>query len=81
MVKLGLICAGQHGKGEAKIPFECEFENDFCGMTQRADDESDWERRDGWTPTRGTAPAGAKSGSWHIYLDASPPRVMGDTAL
>ena len=47
-------------------------------MTHRADDKSDWERRNGPTPTGETGPSGAKSGRWYIYVEASPPRDKGD---
>ena len=61
-----------------QLPFVCDFEKDFCGMTHRANDKSSWERREGPTMTDGTGPSGAKSGRWYIYVEASSPRVKGD---
>ena len=63
-----------------KLPFKCDFGNDFCEMTQRSNDDFDWLRRDSATPTDGTGPSGAKSWSWFIYTEMSAPRVEGDKA-
>ena len=35
----------------------CNFEKDFCSWTQQSDDEFDWTRRKGLTPSHNTGPS------------------------
>jgi len=46
----------------------------------RADDTFDWTRRSGPTPSTGTGPSGAKSGTSYLFIETSSPRSQGDTA-
>jgi len=63
-----------------KLPFECDFEKDFCELKQRVNDDIDWLRRDNSTTSDGTGPLGAKSGRWYIYLKSNSSRDEGDKA-
>lgn len=36
--------------------FQCSFDEDLCGFTQRTDDRFDWTRRNGRTSSQGTGP-------------------------
>ena len=38
-----------------------------------------WTRNSGGTPSGGTGPSSAKSGSYYMYIETSSPRVSGDT--
>ena len=50
----------------------CDFETDFCGMTQRKDDDNSWIRYDRAVPHGfGTGPLGPKYGRWFIFVDAT----------
>lgn len=40
-----------------------------------------WTRQTGGTPSDSTGPAGAHSGSWYVYCEASSPVVEGDTFI
>ena len=63
------------------LPIVCSFEFDFCGLTQRQDDQFDWELRTGGTETADTGPNGAYQGSRYMYAEASTPRAPNDMAV
>jgi hypothetical protein len=57
---------------------ETSFEGGFDGWVNRPDDDFDWSRNTGSTPSGGTGPAGASDGDYYIYTEASgnyPARV------
>jgi len=63
----------------------CDFElasgtADWCGITQATDDNFDWTIFDQPTPSDPTGPDQAYSGRWYIYIEASDPRKLNDTA-
>ena len=53
---------------------ECVFENDEFA-------DFNWKINDGTTPSSGTGPSSAYEGTYYIYIEASSPRVNGDTAI
>lgn len=60
---------------------DCSFEdsNDrFCGMVNTG--LYDWDVGTGRTPSDGTGPDSAFSGSWYMFFEASKNRQTGDTA-
>ncbi|XP_071956924.1 MAM domain-containing glycosylphosphatidylinositol anchor protein 2-like [Antedon mediterranea] len=64
--------------------FDCTFENGFCSWQQLRDDVFDWTRLRGPSTTGTTGPSvdhtlGTSSG-YYLYIEASSPRVLGDTA-
>ena len=63
------------------MPLLCSFEVNFCGLTQRQDDQFDWVRLQNNTETAGTGPAQAESDSWYIYAEASYPQKPDDRAV
>ncbi|XP_005091598.2 MAM and LDL-receptor class A domain-containing protein 1 [Aplysia californica] len=61
----------------------CNFEVDLCGWTQNTDDDYDWRRNSGPTPSFSTGPSGdhtlgSASGAY-IYTEASF-GIAGETA-
>jgi hypothetical protein len=62
-------------EGSCGSPYFCDFEEDICGWTNAVngfDDEFDWLRNQGPTPTYGTGPSvdvtlGTAQG-WYIYI-------------
>jgi len=56
------------------------FESDFGTWFNRTDDDSDWSRRSGATPSSNTGPAGASDRQSYVYTEASgtnfPDKVM-----
>ena len=56
-----------------KLPYECDFEKtEICEMTQPEDeDDFDWTRHTGRTPTGGTGPDEANKNSYFMYTEAS----------
>ncbi|XP_052086548.1 MAM and LDL-receptor class A domain-containing protein 1-like [Mytilus californianus] len=62
--------------------YSCDFETAAtCIFQDSTQDEFDWTRRTSTTPSGGTGPTSAASGSYYIYTEASSPRVNGNTAV
>ncbi|KAI0230364.1 MAM and LDL-receptor class A domain-containing protein 2, partial [Lamellibrachia satsuma] len=67
--------------------WQCSFENatgrgSLCGMTQSSSDNFDWTLKSGRTPSSQTGPNSAYGGSgYYIFIEASNPRQMNDTAM
>ncbi|KAL5006374.1 hypothetical protein ScPMuIL_015180 [Solemya velum] len=64
--------------------FDCTFETGYCRWTQSTDDDFDWTRFQGPSPSDDTGPSvdhtlGTAQG-YYLYIDASPPRRVNDTA-
>lgn len=47
------------------------FEVDFDGWINRSDDDINWTRRTGGTPSANTGPIGASDGSYYLYTEAT----------
>ncbi|MEA1952382.1 MAG: Ig-like domain-containing protein, partial [Planctomycetota bacterium] len=47
------------------------FETGLDGWIQSTDDDGDWRRRSGGTPSANTGPSAAYSGSYYLFTDAS----------
>ncbi len=62
------------------VPYQESFENGFGQWIQASDDNFNWTRINGDTPTQKTSPTKAYNGSWYIYTEASSPRVPGNEA-
>jgi hypothetical protein len=45
------------------------------------DDQFDWTRTSGSTPSSGTGPSAAADGSYYLYIETSSPRARGDKAI
>ncbi|XP_071176186.1 MAM and LDL-receptor class A domain-containing protein 1-like isoform X5 [Mytilus edulis] len=63
--------------------YSCGFETDGapCIFKDTTNDEFDWTRRTKSTPSPWTGPRGAATGDYYMYIEASSPRVNGDTAV
>jgi hypothetical protein len=63
----------------------CSFEtNDGCNVWSNAvgdDDDFDWSRKSGNTPSSSTGPGAAGDGSYYLYIETSSPRRYGDKAI
>lgn len=55
--------------GSVSLPYYEDFENGFGVWEQSADDDFDWTRNSGSTPTGATGPSAASSGSWYLYIE------------
>ncbi|ELT88549.1 hypothetical protein CAPTEDRAFT_218762 [Capitella teleta] len=69
------------GDDERSLPYSCSFETDFCQMNQRTNDNFDWLRLSGGTPTGNSGPNGASQGTFYAYTEMSSPRNQGDVAV
>ena len=65
------------------VDLSCNFEGGhICSPSfkQRFDDDFDWEVKSGTTPTDGTGPSSAESGSQYLMIESSE-RNEGDKAV
>ncbi|PAA80981.1 hypothetical protein BOX15_Mlig025956g4, partial [Macrostomum lignano] len=63
---------------------DCNFETGICSWTQAGDDDFDWTRNRGPTPTAGTGPTtdhttGTADG-WYMYIRSSYPTIPNQKA-
>lgn len=54
------------------------FETDFGNWQNVTGDDRDWTRQSGGTPSTGTGPSGAATGSFYVYTETSSPVVSSD---
>lgn len=62
------------------LPYSESFETDFGHWLQSTDDDFDWSRITGDTPTPRTSSKRAYNGLYYIYTEASSPQDPGDEA-
>lgn len=62
------------------FPYSQSWEDGMGLWCQATDDDFDWTRNTGGTPSSGTGPTSAHDGSYYLYTEASSPRVTGDYA-
>jgi hypothetical protein len=64
-----------NGKGVniLSVPYSESFESDFGGWLQSTDDDYDWSRNSGSTPSSSTGPSSAYDGNYYLYTEASDP--------
>lgn len=59
---------------------QCNFESGLCNLEQELDDDLDWTRISGSTPSQYTGPSDGQGGfGWYIFLEATD-HQQGDTA-
>ncbi|XP_056000286.1 uncharacterized protein LOC125657221 [Ostrea edulis] len=64
--------------------YTCDFETTSdagCFLTDSSAGDFTWSRHKGSTSSSDTGPSSAYSGSYYKYIEASRPRVNGDTAI
>lgn len=57
------------------------FETDLGNWANVGGDDFDWTRNSGGTPSAGTGPSGAHSGTWYVYTETSSPIANSNEAL
>ena len=61
--------------------WSCSFDDGMCGITQMKDDDFDFERHTGYTPSALTGPTRDVSGKgFYMFIEASSPQKTGDKA-
>ncbi|MBE9466969.1 MAG: hypothetical protein IMY72_01455 [Bacteroidetes bacterium] len=55
------------------LPYNFSFEQDDGTWWQSSDDDINWTRHSGSTPSSGTGPSGAQQGSYYMYVEGSSP--------
>jgi len=53
------------------VPYAESFESSIGAWSQETNDDIDWTRISGGTPSNNTGPAGASNGSFYMYVEAS----------
>ncbi|XP_044182256.1 MAM and LDL-receptor class A domain-containing protein 1-like isoform X1 [Acropora millepora] len=61
---------------------DCNFDTSTCGFIQATNDDFDWTRRNGSTPSFNTGPSSdhTSESGYYMYIETSGPRVQGDLA-
>ncbi len=62
------------------FPYSQSWEDGTGLWTQSANDDFDWTRNSGGTPSSSTGPLSAHDGTQYMYTESSSPRVNGDEA-
>ncbi|VGO19380.1 hypothetical protein [Pontiella sulfatireligans] len=57
--------------GTPGVPYAESFESGFGAWTQSADDDFDWTRWSGYTPTTNTGPSAASDGTGYLYIEGN----------
>ena len=55
----------------SELIFQCDFENEFCGVRQVSSMSSVWGRNRGSTRSSATGPDNAYSGSYYVFVESS----------
>ncbi|HAS45034.1 MAG TPA: hypothetical protein DCS93_31420 [Microscillaceae bacterium] len=63
--------SGGSGSSCASLPYAESFESGFGSWTQATNDDLNFTRDSGGTPSNGTGPSNATNGSTYIYVEAS----------
>lgn len=63
------------------FPYSQSFESNFGSWTQNGDDDFNWTRRSGSTPSSGTGPSSADDGSYYMYTEVSYPNYPSKSAI
>ncbi|XP_078348020.1 uncharacterized protein LOC144633100 [Oculina patagonica] len=59
----------------------CNFDESMCGFVQDKNDEFDWTRLNGSTPSTNSGPSADHTGNgYYMYIETSSPRQPGDSA-
>lgn len=63
------------------LPYQEGFETDFGTWSNSSDDNMNWTRQSGATPSNNTGPNTAEEGSWYLFTEASNPNNPDKLAL
>ncbi|MBN1339325.1 MAG: hypothetical protein JXA03_08380 [Bacteroidales bacterium] len=66
--------------GISVFPYSESFESGFGAWQQSPDDDFDWTRKTGPTPTSGTGPQGAYEGAYYLFTESSTPNYPNKSA-
>lgn len=65
----------------SSFPSSANFNGNLSNWTNGGGDDFDWVNRSGGTPSNGTGPSGAQSGSEYIYMESSSPNFSSKRAI
>ena len=62
--------------------WSCNFDGGMCGINQPTNDDFDWQRHTGYTPSAQTGPiADISGGGYYMYIEGSSPQKTGNAAV
>ena len=64
----------------SSFPYMQSWESGLGLWSQGTNDDFDWTRNSGGTPSSSTGPTGAHDGTYYMFTESSSPRVNGDEA-
>ncbi|MEL6730607.1 MAG: M4 family metallopeptidase [Bacteroidota bacterium] len=64
----------------SSFPYGEGFESGLGNWSQDSDDDFDWTRRSGGTPSNGTGPSSAGVGTYYMYMETSSPNYPSKDA-
>ena len=64
-----------------EFPYVESFESGFGNWVQSSEDDFDWSRISGPTPSGGTGPDGAEDGTFYVYMETSDPNFPDKDAI
>jgi hypothetical protein len=67
--------------GISTFPYRESWETDFGAWTQAGNDDFDWIRLSGGTPSGSTGPGAAIDGIYYAYIESSSPNYAQKTAI
>ncbi|WP_047549486.1 GEVED domain-containing protein [Psychroserpens sp. Hel_I_66] len=67
--------------GVSSFPYNEGFESGFGAWTQATNDDFNWTRRSGATPSSNTGPTSATEGSQYIFMESSSPNYSTKRAI
>ena len=67
--------------GISSLPYSESFESGLGQWTQSSNDDIDWTRDSGGTPSSNTGPSSGAAGSWYMYVEASSPNYPSKRAI
>jgi len=65
----------------SSFPYAEGFESSFGGWTQNTNDDFNWTRNSGGTPSNNTGPSGAAAGTFYAYVESSSPNNNNNTTI
>ncbi len=74
-------CVNDGPAAISTFPYAEDWESGFGDWTNVSGDNFDWIRRSGTTPSSGTGPSEAYSGTYYVYVEASSPNYSYKTTI
>ena len=81
IINVTTIGGGIPCSATVSAPYSEGFESGFGAWTQASDDDFDWLRTSGGTPSSNTGPTAADEGSFYMFIESSSPNYSNKTSI